>query len=292
MLSVLTLARAAEPVKGRGSLHLRITERVSAGQLVPAPARIHLADGRGQPVLAPGLPAFKDHFNCDGEVRLNLRPGLYTYTVERGPDFARVSGRLEVAAGAVREHEVVLRRAIDLAAQGWYSGETHVHRPPEDMPMLLRSEDLHVAPVLTIWNRNNPCKDHPLPERLLVEIEPTRAYHLLACEDERRGGALLYFNLRRPLDFLGDGPVFPSPATHLREALEQEGAWVDIEKPFWWDMPTWVATGRVRSLGLANNHMCRLVMHDNEAWSGRGIVTSSRHPGATASTRRPSTTGC
>src|SRR5262249_4320878 len=124
----------------------------------------------------------------------------------------------------------------------------------------------HVAPVLTVWNTTNRWKERPLPEPLLVRVEPTRAYHLLACEDERRGGALLYFNLSRPLVLSSDGPEFPSPVTHLREALEQAGAWIEIEKPFWWDMPTWVATGQVRSLGLAHNHMCRRLMHDNEAW--------------------------
>ena len=134
------------------------------------------------------------------------------------------------------------------------------------MPLLLRSEDLHVAPVLTDWNRTNIWKDRPLPDRLLVEVEPTRYFHRLACEDERLGGALLYFNLKRPLDLSGDGLEFPSPVTHLREALDQEGTWVNIEKPFWWDMPTWVATGKVRSLGLANNHMCRSEMYKDEAW--------------------------
>jgi hypothetical protein len=266
MLSVLAPASGAQPPEPRGSLRLRVNQRSAAGALLPAPSRIHLRDGRGRPVLAPGLPAFRDHFNCDGEVRLELPAGPYTYTVERGPEFRRDSGRLEVAAGADREHVVVLNRAIDLAALGWYSGDIHVHRPPEHMPLLLRSEDLHVAPVLTVWNRDDRWRGRTLPEPLLVAVEPSRTYHLLACEDERRGGALLYFNLTRPLDFSRDGPEFPSPVTHLHEALQQPGAWVDIEKPFWWDMPTWVATGRIRSIGLANNHMCRRLMHDEEAW--------------------------
>ena len=123
-----------------------------------------------------------------------------------------------------------------------------------------------MAPVLTVWNKNNHWKDRPLPGRLLVDAGPDRAYHLLACEDERRGGAMLYFNLARPLDFAGDGPEYPSPVVHLREAIEQPGAWVDVEKPFWWDVPTWVATGKVRSIGLANNHMCRRSMFEDEAW--------------------------
>jgi hypothetical protein len=265
-LSLLASALAGETVEGRGSVHLRIVERGHNGQLVAVPARIHLADGRGQPILAPGLPAFKDHFNCDGEVRLELAAGPYIYTVEHGPEYRRATGRLEIAAGAVRELQVVLTRSINLAAMGWYSGETHVHRPLAEMPLLMRSEDLHVAPVLTVWNRTNYWNGRSLPERLLIEVEPTRIFHQLACEDERRGGALLYFNLKRPLALSADGPEFPSPAVHLREALEQDEAWIDLEKPFWWDMPTWVATGKVHSIGLANNHMLRGGMIDQEAW--------------------------
>ena len=281
VLSVVAQAGAGTPAKARGVLYLRILERRATGQLASTPARIYLANDRRQPVLAPNLPAFRDHFNCDGEVRLDLDAGTYTYTVERGPEYPGVSGKVSVAGGAVREQDVVLRRAIDLAAQGWYSGETHVHRPPQDLAMLLRSEDLHVAPVLTVWNQSNYWK-YRLPGRLLVEVEPTRVYNLMACEDERRGGALLYFNLKLPLILSGDGPEFPSPVAHLREALKQEGAWVDVEKPFWWDMPTWVATGKVHSIGLANNHMCRREMFDDEAWGkprDRALFPSPRGNG-------------
>jgi arylsulfatase len=264
--SARTPAPAAEKAReGTGTLRLRIVER-KADRIIPVPARVHLADAKGKPVLPSGLPAWRDHFNCDGDVRLDLPAGRYTYTVERGPEYRRVSGALAISAHEAREQDVLLSRIIDLAALGWFSGETHVHRPLADIPLLLRSEDLHVAPVLTVWNKNNHWKDRPLPARLLIEPERNRVYHMLACEDERRGGALLYFNLSRPLALAGDGPEFPSPVDHLRESLDQPGAWVDLEKPFWWDMPTWVATGKVRSIGLANNHMCRLSMYENEAW--------------------------
>jgi hypothetical protein len=251
--------------EGTGTLRLRIVER-KADRVTPIPARVHLADARGKPVLAPGLPAWRDHFNCHGDVRLDLPPGRYIYTIERGPEYRRASGAFTLSAGEVREREVILGRLIDLASLGWYSGETHVHRSLDDLSLLLRSEDLHVAPVLTVWNKDNHWKDRSLPARLIVQAEPDRAYHVLACEDERRGGALLYFNLGRPLELAGDGPEFPSPVVHLRQAIEQSGAWVDVEKPFWWDMPTWVATGAVRSIGLANNHMCRRMMYEDEAW--------------------------
>ena len=41
---------------------------------------------------------------------------------------------------------------------------------------------------------------------------------------------------------------------------------MDIEKPFWWDVPIWLASGKVNSIGLANNHMNRSGMLENEAW--------------------------
>ena len=44
------------------------------------------------------------------------------------------------------------------------------------------------------------------------------------------------------------------------------GVWIDIEKPFWWDVPTWLASGQVDSIGLANNHMNRRGMYEDEAW--------------------------
>jgi hypothetical protein len=266
VLAVGASAGAREPASRHGRLHLRIVERGSAGRRLPVPARVHLADAQGKPALAQGLPSFKDHFNCEGDVQLELPSGIYTYTVVRGPEYRRASGRVQLNAGAAREEEVALSRTIDLAARGWYSGETHVHRPLADVPLLLHSEDLHVAEVITVWNRTNLWKNRPSPGRIPVEVDPAHVYDELACEDERQGGALLYFNLRRSLDFSGDRPEFPSPVIHLHEALQQEGAWIDIEKPFWWDMPTWIATGKVRSIGLANNHMLRNGMEDSEAW--------------------------
>jgi len=50
------------------------------------------------------------------------------------------------------------------------------------------------------------------------------------------------------------------------EARQRSGAWIEIEKPFWLDVPVWLASGHVDSIGLANNHMCRSSMSEKEAW--------------------------
>src|SRR5947207_11085244 len=89
---------------------------------------------------------------------------------------------------------------------------------------------------------------------------------MMAGEDERDGGALLYFNLRWPIAFGDTGPEFPSPLKFAADARRQPNVWIDCEKPFWWDVPTWLASGEIDSIGLANNHMCRSQMFESEAW--------------------------
>jgi len=56
------------------------------------------------------------------------------------------------------------------------------------------------------------------------------------------------------------------------------GFWPENEKPFWWDAPLWLATGKVRSVGIAQNHMHRGGVLDSEA-CGRPRDLQ-RYPGA------------
>jgi hypothetical protein len=142
----------------------------------------------------------------------------------------------------------------------------HVHRAPSDIELLMSAEDLHVAPVITWWNQRNTWADRQPPESLLVSFGQQRFYHLMAGEDERGGGALLYFNLRQPLPIAEAEREYPSSCEFLKLARREAGVHVDIEKPFWWDMPVWIASGMADSIGLCNNHMQRDGMLSNEAW--------------------------
>jgi hypothetical protein len=100
-----------------------------------------------------------------------------------------------------------------------------------------------------------------------VKFDGNRFYDVMAGEDEREGGALLYFHLKEPLAIASSNREYPSPLKFVEAArLRDEKVWIDIEKPFWWDVPVWLATGKMTSIGLANNHMCRDRMYEDEAW--------------------------
>ena len=243
-----------------GSLEISVAERGA-----PTACRIHVRDAAGKPVKPAAYPSWNDHFVCDGAATLDLKPGVYHVEVERGPEHCAFSQDVEIASGAVKKLPVELKRLADLSSQGWWSGELHVHRPLKDIELLMRAEDLHVAPVITWWNKKDLWEGKEIPA-LQVSFDKDRLYHVMAGEDEREGGALMYYGLPRPLAIGAATREYPSPVTFLLEAKKTPGVHVDVEKPFWWDTPTWLATGKVDTIGIANNHMCRSLMHDKEAW--------------------------
>ena len=130
----------------------------------------------------------------------------------------------------------------------------------------MRAEDLHVAPVMTWWNKTNVWTTRPAPAEPLVRFDGNRYYHIMAGEDKHTAAHFLYFGLRQPLPIAEATFEFSSPDAFLNRARDQAGVHVDVEKPFWWDVPTWLASGQVDTIGIANNHMCRSTMYPDEAW--------------------------
>ena len=267
LLCTLCVARA-------GEIRLTILDDAT-GQ--PVPARIHLLDQDSKPQRPAGFPYWADHFVCGGTATLNLADGNYTYTVERGPEFNAASGKFEVRAGQTENLSARLRRIVNLAGEGWYGGETHVHRGLQDVELLMRAEDLHVGQVITWWNKTNPWKDAAAPPAVLKKFDDNRFYHTISGEDERDGGALLYCDLPTPLDITAGRQHFPSSLAYAKQARERGARWLDVEKPFWWDFPMWVAHGVADTVGIANNHMYRSGVYEGEAW-GRPRDTKKYPP--------------
>jgi hypothetical protein len=256
----LWLTLLARPQGAVGTLEISVRENG-----VPVACRIHLQDPAGGPVKSPAYPSWNDHFVCDGLAKLDLPPGPYRFQVEKGPEHSVHAQEVDVVAGDVKKVVVELKRLLRMSAEGWWSGELHVHRPLKDVELLMRAEDLHVAPVITWWNNTDLWLGKELPP-LLVKFDGDRFYHVMGGEDEREGGALLYFDLPRPLAIRGSTREYPSPVKFLEEARKTPGVHVDVEKPFWWDVPVWLATGKVDTIGIAVNHFYRSGMMPTSAW--------------------------
>jgi len=133
------------------------------------PTRFYLDDSNGQLWAPDGAIRYargdEKHFVVKGGFEMPLLAGAYTLIAERGLEYRPFRATIEARAGEERKIHVVMNRWIDMNRLGWYSGDLHNHRRPEDMPVLLLAEDLNLAPTLadSIWENgqnSSPPKNH------------------------------------------------------------------------------------------------------------------------------------
>src|SRR6185436_12400355 len=119
---------------------------------------------------------WKDHFVFAGKTMLKLPVGQYTFEVEHGPEYRLRTGNFTIDRGAADNKEVDMPRFVDMKREGWWSGDLHIHRPPNEIELHMLAEDLHVAPVITWWNEKNLYAEKKPPEKKLVRFDENRFY--------------------------------------------------------------------------------------------------------------------
>lgn len=178
-----------------GVLSVR-TEDAATGALTGSRIHLRAADGKFYApadayarVTGQGDPVF----HTTGAFAVDLPVGTARLTVVKGFEYRPETLEVEIRAGEVTEVTVPLGRLTDMAAQGWYSGSTHVHmnyggnlhNTPENLMMMSDAEDQDVVNEL-IANKDNRILDHQFfvtgggphpvsrPDRLLVVGEEYR----------------------------------------------------------------------------------------------------------------------
>ena len=197
--------------------------------------------------------------------------GDYTVVVERGPEYERFEETITLTDEQPVELTVNLRKWIDMNGLGWYSGDFHIHRTVEDAEALALAEDLNLSVVFTMWNKRDLWEGREYPVNPVVEVTPRHLLTVLNAEDERGGGAWMMHGLREKLNLAVDGRWFPPGLDFLYYAKQQRYyrrgfPWIDVEKPFWWEVPVVMALSPPDSFGVLHNHFNQYGIHDSEAW--------------------------
>jgi hypothetical protein len=140
----------------------------------PTTGQFTIRDTRGRVYPARSRRLAPDFFFHDQIYRQNgeevlLPAGKYHVSYRRGPEYRVLERDIEVPASKQHTERFRMKRWINLAASGWYSGDHHVHAAgcahyssptqgvtPADMMRHIRGEDLNVGCVLT-WG---PCWYH------------------------------------------------------------------------------------------------------------------------------------
>ncbi len=137
----------------------------------PAPARVSVTgpDGRSwapddawrhaDEAFDRSERAFEyGYFHVAGRATLAVPAGRVTVEVTRGPEYQIAHAELTLSPGGSSAHRVALQRVADLPAQGWWSGDVHVHmnyggayrNTPRHLAFQARAEDLHVVEDLVV----------------------------------------------------------------------------------------------------------------------------------------------
>src|SRR5437660_768820 len=98
------------------------------------------------------------YFHTSGAAELTVPAGAVHVAVWHGPEFRVGRAETTVRAGGTTLRRIVLDRVADLPAQGWWSGDLHVHMnyggayrdTPEQLAFQGRAEDVHVIENLVV----------------------------------------------------------------------------------------------------------------------------------------------
>ena len=202
-----------------------------------------------------------------------LPPGRYTLRVERGKEYLPHAEVFEVNEGPV-SIQIRLKRWINMADLGWYSGETHIHRDVDELPNIMLAEDLNVALPLSFWvfeaygtPSSVPIQwgqmvkpETNIPRAVspdLIQVDPEHVIYSMNTEyeiDTVDGvdhilGAVFALNHSRPLKQVA------LPVRQLAQEVHRQGGFLELDKHNWaWSMML-VPVMEVDLYELANNHM-------------------------------------
>lgn len=196
----------------------------------------------------------------------DLPPGSYTAVVERGKEYLPLTNRFTVAARPV-EVKLPLRRWVNMAERGWFSGDAHNHRAPAELESAMLAEDVNVALPMIDWTTVDTMPPSLSDKNMKgsfgarpVVVDPTHVWYPRNTEYEifRSGGkqhtlgAFLIVGHKERFDI----PVFP--LKRVSERAHAEGGLIDLEKHNWnWSVPI-VPVLKPDLFELANNHHWRV----------------------------------
>lgn len=151
-----------------GRLAVRLVDE--SGRPVPARVWGLAADGKfyaPEDAYARIGASGTHYFHARGSFTVEVPPGPMTVHATRGFEYEPASAEVKIEAGKTVSATLVLRRLLDLSAQGWHSGSTHVHmnysgnlhNTLDNLLFLSEAEDQDFLNVL-VANKDNRVLDY------------------------------------------------------------------------------------------------------------------------------------
>ena len=243
-----------------GVLEIKVVDS-DTGQ--PIACRMHLKNSRGKPVRPPRSIYWDDHFVVDGSITLKLPKGNYKFEVERGLEYLTQTGHFTINNFANDNKTIELKRFANMAEEGWWSGDLHVRRPVKDLDAIMRAEDLHVVVRATSGAERGAGATADADRKPFESFSDQRFACLFGSATSDAGNSVQVLKLRGEMDVEHLGHrCAPLDQLRLIRSARAEGGWMDVAKPFSWDLPLWLAQQNVDSLEIAHSGLARTKVLD------------------------------
>lgn len=227
---------------GRNWVHTTVIDEAT-GQ--PIPCRVHFRSIKGVPFAPHGHHAHINsdmgtwHFDIGGDVRLGqatyayidgkcqgwLPRGEVLVDVARGYEYEPLRALVHIAPGQ-RELTLKLRRWVDMNAERYFSGDTHVHfLSTQGAQTEARGEDLNVVNLLLSQWGSLFTNTEEFTGR--ANVSPDGDTIVYATQENRQHilGHLTLLGLKEPvMPWCSDGPAESEPGGNLETTLSR---WAD-----------------------------------------------------------------
>lgn len=253
IVDVGCLTSSAFAARSGGKLTIRVIDKETNQ---PIAARMELRNSRGRAVRvrAKGLVSHGDYFVFDGQVTLDLRVGQYTFLIEAGPEYQTRPGHFKIDRRAEDSTEVVLQRRVDMQAEGWWAGDLDVRHGDKLLPLLMKATRVNLVPLFVREDVDGKCKTAKRTPNF--QFAQTGAYLVgpAFALDYQRGGGLLLFE------------EDPNAASlKVCQEITDDATTTIALNPFAWDLPIWVAEGKLDAIQIIHRHALQDNAVDNEA---------------------------
>lgn len=229
-----------------GVLTITVAEE-GTGQAIPVRMELRKA-GRPIRIRPEGAIALDGYLVFEGSVALELKKGNYEFFIEAGPEFQTRQGHFAIERHAEDETKVLLTRRVNMRSEGWWAGDLDVAQKFDDLPLLMRAAGVDYVPVTMQENDNGKCRIvKQSPAAAFSEFAPP-LFGPWAVVDNRRGNGLLFVGqdkLPQVCELPADESSLP-----LLQANSDSNTLAIALSPFAWDLPLWIASGKLDAVEI------------------------------------------
>ena len=215
----------------------------------PLEFRLEVRNARGVAQHVPKIPFLYEHMSVPKSgVTMEFPLGTFPLKIERGLEYLPVSGHFVLNRSSKDARKETLKRFIDMASLGWWSGDLLVLRDQKQIETLMKADDVHFVPLMNVPAGENGTE---------TWFDSNRVYSTGNCFLNHPDCGISILNASPDLDLAALNLEEKKTRVPLLAKLKQKdkNLRVDLVNSESWDLPLLLALKLVDTYQLLGPHI-------------------------------------